>query len=140
MQARRKNSKIVSFLCPVSLLAEVDAAVASQQANTLSAPLSGRSEWIIRAIKRDLNHRERSKRYGATSVEAPPQRPAYGLSGPAILRLEESLQGSPPTEPSQSDAGKPGSESPTQSPGAAGSLHNPAMRARLRDLQYLQEQ
>lgn len=61
-QARRKDSVIVSFLIPVSLLSEVNAAVAEQQANTLKTPLTGRSEWFIRATKRDLDHRRRSRR------------------------------------------------------------------------------
>lgn len=62
MQARRKNSLIVSFLCPVELLDAVDRAVVEQQRNTVKAPLSGRSEWILRAIRRDLDHRQRSRR------------------------------------------------------------------------------
>ncbi len=61
-QKRRKNSVIVSFLCPISLLAEVDAAYKEQQKRTLKAPLSGRSEFIIRALKRDLAHGVRSRR------------------------------------------------------------------------------
>lgn len=72
MQARRKSSKIVSFLMPLDLLAEVDAALFNQQSNTLGVPLSGRSAWIIRAIKRDLHHRERSNRKAAYRASESP--------------------------------------------------------------------
>jgi hypothetical protein len=59
-QKWRKDSVIVSFLSPVDLLAQVDEAVSTQQKRTRATPLN-RSSWILRAIKRDLDHRNRSR-------------------------------------------------------------------------------
>lgn len=59
-QKGRKTAVIVSFLCPVELLSIIDAAVAEQQSRTRAVPLN-RSSWILRAIKRDLDHRQRSR-------------------------------------------------------------------------------
>ena len=71
-QKGRKTSIVVSFLCPVTLLQRVDEALAEQQQNTLAAPLAGRSEWIRRAIERDLDHRERSRRKRSNNQHLPP--------------------------------------------------------------------
>jgi hypothetical protein len=60
-QRRRKSSIIVSFLCPLELLGQIDAAVVTQKERTLKAPLD-RSSWIRRAIERDLDHTRRGRR------------------------------------------------------------------------------
>lgn len=60
-QKRRKTALILSFLCPASLIEQINAAVAVQNERTLKAPLS-RSAWIIRAIQRDLDHTRRSRK------------------------------------------------------------------------------
>jgi hypothetical protein len=74
-QKWRKNSVIVSFLCPVELLAQVDEAFATQATRTRKVPLN-RSSWILRAIKRDLDHRNRSRsKHGKVS------RLAEGMAG-----------------------------------------------------------
>lgn len=66
-QKRRKCSVMLSFLIPVKLLEAVNAAVNQQQKNTRKAPLN-RSEWIRRAIERDLEHAERSRKGVTYSV------------------------------------------------------------------------
>lgn len=59
-QKGRKLSLIVAFVCPAALLQEIDEAVATQAKRTRKTPLN-RSSWIQRAIRRDLDHRERSR-------------------------------------------------------------------------------
>jgi hypothetical protein len=59
-QKGRKDSQILSFLIPLDLLDGVNNAVQQQQQNTRGVPLS-RSAWILRAIRRELAHAERSR-------------------------------------------------------------------------------
>lgn len=66
-QKRRKGSLIVSLLMKTDLIERMDLAVEEQNRNTRKAPLN-RSEWIRRAIERDLDHRNRSR--GRRAMEA----------------------------------------------------------------------
>lgn len=59
-QARRKDSVMVSFLIPVSLFQEVNNALETHNKRTLKH-LFSRSEWFLRAVKRDLDHSKRSR-------------------------------------------------------------------------------
>lgn len=66
-QKRRKGSLIISLLMKTDLIERMDVAVAEQNRNTRKAPLN-RSEWIRRAIERDLDHINRSR--GRKAMEA----------------------------------------------------------------------
>lgn len=59
-QFGRVNSIIVSFCIDLGTLATIDA-ICAQSAINCGVPMS-RSEWIKRAIARDLHHRERGKK------------------------------------------------------------------------------
>lgn len=59
-QFGRKNSVIVSFILDIETLAAIDAIVAKSAVNC-KLPMS-RSQWIKRAISRDLHHKERGRR------------------------------------------------------------------------------
>lgn len=60
-QKGRKSGGSVCVYMRWELLEAVTAAIADQQKGTRHAPLN-QSEWIVRAIKRDLAHRDRSRR------------------------------------------------------------------------------
>lgn len=55
------SSRAIPIRFPGPLLAELSNALASQQARTRGKPLTI-SEFIRRAVERDLKHRERSNR------------------------------------------------------------------------------
>jgi metal-responsive CopG/Arc/MetJ family transcriptional regulator len=66
-QKRRKNAVLVSVLLPVELIREIDGRVEHLGVVSRNPPRS-RSEWIKRAIRRDLEHDARSrKRHGINS-------------------------------------------------------------------------
>lgn len=60
-QSGRKTFVIESFGIPTDLQAKMVAAIASQNRNSIKAPLN-KSEWIRRAIERDIAHQKRSNR------------------------------------------------------------------------------
>lgn len=104
-QTRRRDSHVRSFMCSDALWAQIQEAIASQNRRSTKAPLN-QSEWIRRAIERDLDHRRRSRskgshdrdslREGVLAVrEAVPTAPAaeqaYGPDGGEAPAVEQSL-------------------------------------------------
>jgi hypothetical protein len=61
MQRRRKSALIVSVLLPVELIDRMRAEIKSQNLRSRHAPLN-QSEFIRRAIERDLSHSSRSRK------------------------------------------------------------------------------
>jgi 5-formyltetrahydrofolate cyclo-ligase len=68
-QKGRKNAVIVSFLLDVPTLALIDQIV--EDSKQWKLPLDGRSDWIKRAIRRELDHRQRSRRRKTHGPEIP---------------------------------------------------------------------
>jgi hypothetical protein len=60
-QKGRKTYLIQSFGIPAALLEQMADAIGSQNTNTRASPLN-KSEWICRAIRRDIAHMHRSRR------------------------------------------------------------------------------
>jgi hypothetical protein len=90
-QKRRKDSILVSVLVPLATLEAIDKARASQVKYSRQAALN-QSEWIRRAIARDLDHRRRSNRRKheaqqpqAPAPEAPAPPPGEGPGLPAAV-------------------------------------------------------
>lgn len=69
-QRGRKSSLIVSVLLPVALIEEIRSTIASQNLHTLRAPLN-QSEWIRRAIEREIAHAKRSRRSASPRKASP---------------------------------------------------------------------
>lgn len=67
-QRHRKTAEIVSLGMPVVLRDEIDAEVARQASVTRGVPLN-RSQYILRAIRRDLAHARRSRRTRQSALE-----------------------------------------------------------------------
>lgn len=72
-QARRKASVNITVLFPISLIEAMQAQITSQNRHSLEAPIN-QSEFIRRAVERDLKHaaRSRSKRKPDSRVNDTP--------------------------------------------------------------------
>lgn len=107
-QKRRKTGVILSFFIPIGLLGQVDEAVQERNKNTRGVHFN-RSEWIRRAIVRDLAHRDRSRSKRVSTVPITAEQGVEDLgSPPASLG---SIQGPAPPNPAPS-AGVPDAVSP----------------------------
>lgn len=65
-QKGNRECVVLSVSVPRSILPLIAAELGSQHRNTRGKPLS-RSEWIVRAIRRDLAHAIRSRRKGGAA-------------------------------------------------------------------------
>lgn len=90
-QRRRRDFIILSFGVPTALLSRIDAAVAEHRKNS-RGPAMNRSEWLRRAIERDLAHRDRSRGRGK-KLGVSTEKPFYDPDVPPPTNESDPIEG-----------------------------------------------